>query len=155
MPLTFAKTGEENFIKKINGKDDTKRFLESLGFVVGSSVTVVSELGGNMILNVKDARIALDKSMASRILIWDVYYTKIFLEVKMKTLKTTNMGETVTVLKLEGEGAIKRRIMDMGITKGASLFVRKVAPLGDPIEITVRGYELSLRKADAEKIIVE
>jgi len=69
MPLTFAKTGEENFIKKINGKDDTKRFLESLGFVVGSSVTVVSELGGNMILNVKDARIALDKSMASRILI--------------------------------------------------------------------------------------
>ena len=73
----------------------------------------------------------------------------------MKTLKNTNMGETVTVLKLEGEGAIKRRIMDMGITKGASLFVRKVAPLGDPIEITVRGYELSLRKADAEKIIVE
>ncbi|HEY5584113.1 MAG TPA: ferrous iron transport protein A [Ruminiclostridium sp.] len=73
----------------------------------------------------------------------------------MKTLKTTNMGETVTVLKLEGEGAIKRRIMDMGITKGASLFVRRVAPLGDPIEITVRGYELSLRKADAEKIIVE
>ncbi len=73
----------------------------------------------------------------------------------MKTLKATNMGETVTVLKLEGEGAIKRRIMDMGITKGASLYVRKVAPLGDPIEITVRGYELSLRKADAEKIIVE
>lgn len=73
----------------------------------------------------------------------------------MKTLKTTNTGETVTVVKLEGEGALKRRIMDMGITKGASLFVRKVAPLGDPIEITVRGYELSLRKADAEKIIVE
>jgi len=70
MPLTFAKTGEENFIKKINGKDDTKRFLESLGFVVGSGVTVVSELGGNMILNVKDARIALDKGMASRIMIW-------------------------------------------------------------------------------------
>lgn len=73
----------------------------------------------------------------------------------MKTLKATNLGETVTVVKLEGEGAIKRRIMDMGITKGASLYVRKVAPLGDPIEVTVRGYELSLRKADAEKIIVE
>lgn len=73
----------------------------------------------------------------------------------MKTLKSTNTGETVTVLKLEGEGAIKRRIMDMGITKGTSVFVRKVAPLGDPIEVTVRGYELSLRKADAEKIIVE
>ncbi|OPX42482.1 FeoA domain protein [Ruminiclostridium hungatei] len=69
MPLTFAKTGEENYIKKILGKDDTKRFLESLGFVVGGSVTVVSELGGNMILSVKNSRVALDKSMASRIVI--------------------------------------------------------------------------------------
>ncbi|OPX42481.1 ferrous iron transport protein A [Ruminiclostridium hungatei] len=73
----------------------------------------------------------------------------------MKTLKTANTGESVTVIKLEGEGATKRRIMDMGITKGSTVVVRKVAPLGDPIEITVRGYELSLRKADAEKIIVE
>ncbi len=73
----------------------------------------------------------------------------------MKTLKTTNPGESATVLKLDGEGATKRRIMDMGITKGAVVYVRKVAPLGDPIEVTVRGYELSLRKADAEKIIVE
>ncbi|MDF2656418.1 MAG: Fe2+ transport system protein [Bacillota bacterium] len=73
----------------------------------------------------------------------------------MKTLKSTPIGETVTVLKLDGEGAVKRRIMDMGITKGARIFIKKVAPLGDPIEITVRGYELSLRKDDAEKIIVE
>lgn len=73
----------------------------------------------------------------------------------MKTLKNTPLGQTVTVVQLDGEGALKRRIMDMGITKGTQLFVKKVAPLGDPIEITVRGYELSLRKADAEKIIVE
>ena len=73
----------------------------------------------------------------------------------MKTLKEAKIGETVTVLKLHGEGAIKRRIMDMGITKGVQIHVRKVAPLGDPIEITVRGYELSLRKADAEMIEVE
>lgn len=73
----------------------------------------------------------------------------------MKTLKEAKIGETVTVLKLHGEGAIKRRIMDMGITKGVQIHVRKVAPLGDPIEITVRGYELSLRKADAERIEVE
>ncbi|MBP6491950.1 MAG: ferrous iron transport protein A [Clostridia bacterium] len=73
----------------------------------------------------------------------------------MKTLKSTAPGETVTVLKLDGEGALKRRIMDMGITKGVSIFVKKVAPLGDPIEITVRGYELTLRKDDAEKILVE
>ena len=65
------------------------------------------------------------------------------------------MGETVTVQRLQGEGPVKRRIMDMGITKGASIFVRKVAPLGDPIEVTVRGYELSLRKDDAELILVD
>lgn len=68
------------------------------------------------------------------------------------TLKEAKIGQTVTVKKLNGEGAIKRRIMDMGITKGVEISVRKVAPLGDPIEITVRGYELSLRKADAEMI---
>ena len=73
----------------------------------------------------------------------------------MSTLKDVNVGSTVTVKKLEGDGAAKRRIMDMGITKGTSVYVRKVAPLGDPIEVTVRGYELSLRKSEAEKIIVE
>jgi len=73
----------------------------------------------------------------------------------MKTLKQAKIGDTVRVTKLHGEGAIKRRIMDMGITKGADVLVRKVAPLGDPIEITVRGYELSIRKADAEIIEVE
>ena len=73
----------------------------------------------------------------------------------MKTLKQATVGETVKVVKLHGEGAIKRRIMDMGITKGTDVHIRKVAPLGDPIEVTVRGYELSLRKADAEMIEVE
>ena len=73
----------------------------------------------------------------------------------MKTLRDAKIGETVKVVKLYGEGAVKRRIMDMGITKGVDIFVRKVAPLGDPIEINVRNYELSLRKADAEMIEVE
>lgn len=73
----------------------------------------------------------------------------------MKTLKEVSNGNTVKMLKLNGEGAVKRRIMDMGITKGVEVFVRKVAPLGDPVEVTVRGYELSLRKADAELILVE
>ena len=73
----------------------------------------------------------------------------------MKTLKEIACGQTVTVTKLCGEGPVKRRIMDMGITKGVEVYVRKVAPLGDPIEVTVRGYELSLRKADAEMIEVE
>ena len=73
----------------------------------------------------------------------------------MKTLKQAKVGDTVAVVKLHGEGAVKRRIMDMGITKGVSVFVRKVAPLGDPIEVNVRGYELSLRKADAEMIEIQ
>lgn len=74
---------------------------------------------------------------------------------KVKTLRDVNIGETVTVVKLHGEGAVKRRIMDMGITKNTQVYVRKVAPLGDPIEVTVRNYELSLRKADAEMVEVE
>lgn len=73
----------------------------------------------------------------------------------MKTLKDARIGETVKVVKLHGEGAIKRRIMDMGLTKGVEVYIRKVAPLGDPIEVTVRGYELSLRKADADMVEVE
>ena len=73
----------------------------------------------------------------------------------MKTLKDVRVGETVTVAKLRGEGPVKRRIMDMGITKGVTVLVRKVAPLGDPMELNIRGYELSIRKADAEMIEVE
>lgn len=73
----------------------------------------------------------------------------------MKTLKESKVGDTVRVVKLHGEGAVKRRIMDMGLTKGVDVQIRRVAPLGDPIEVTVRGYELSIRKADAEMIEVE
>ena len=72
----------------------------------------------------------------------------------MKSLREVKIGETVKVVKLHGEGPVKRRIMDMGITKGTEIFIRKVAPLGDPVEVTVRGYELSLRTADAEMIAV-
>ncbi len=75
--------------------------------------------------------------------------------MKLKTLKDVKIGETAIVTKLNGMGALRRRIMDMGITKGTSIYLRKVAPLGDPIEVTVRGYELSLRKEDAENIIVK
>lgn len=76
-------------------------------------------------------------------------------EILMQSLREVSCGNTVTVVKLHGEGAVKRRIMDMGITKGTSIYVRKVAPLGDPVEVTVRGYELSLRKTDAEMIEVK
>ena len=73
----------------------------------------------------------------------------------MKTLRQAKVGETARVVKLHGEGVVKRRIMDMGITKGVEVYIRKVAPLGDPVEINVRGYELSIRKADADQIEIE
>ncbi len=73
----------------------------------------------------------------------------------MKTLRDAKIGQTVKVVKLHGEGAVKRRIMDMGVTKGVEIFIRKVAPLGDPVEVNLRGYELSIRKADAEMIEIE
>lgn len=73
----------------------------------------------------------------------------------MKTLRSAKVGSTVTVVRLHGEGAVRRRIMDMGITRGVTVYVRKAAPLGDPVEVTVRGYELSLRKADADMVEVE
>jgi ferrous iron transport protein A len=76
-------------------------------------------------------------------------------EIKLKTLKDVSVGQTVVVKHLSGEGALKRRLMDMGFTNGCSVFVRKVAPLGDPVEVTIRGYELSVRKNDAQNIEVE
>ena len=147
MPLSIAETGRMNQIRKIGGKEETRRFLESLGFVVGGYVTVVSEMNGNLIVNVKESRVAISREMANKIIVEE--------EMKMSTLRDAKCGETVKVLKIRGEGAVKRRIMDMGITKNTDIFVRKVAPLGDPVEVTVRGYELSLRKADAEMIEVQ
>lgn len=89
----------------------------------------------------------------------DIRYTLLGLNIKgecaMKTLRDVPIGETAKVVKLLGEGILKRRIMDMGITKGVEIFVRKMAPLGDPMQVSLRGYELSLRKTEAEKIIVE
>ncbi|MCQ4934786.1 MULTISPECIES: FeoA family protein [Anaerotignum] len=73
----------------------------------------------------------------------------------MRTLKDAKIGERISVVKVTGEGPVKRRIMDMGITKGVEIFIRKVAPLGDPVEVTVRGYELSLRKEDAQMVVIE
>ena len=157
MPLSMANQGEPNIIKKVGGKDDVRSFLEKLGFVVGGTVTVISETNGNLIVNVKDSRVAIGKEMANKIMVqcksgWREYNMKE--GEKEMTLKDVACGQTVKVTKLTGEGAVKRRIMDMGITKGVEIYVRKVAPLGDPIEVTVRGYELSIRKADAQMIEV-
>ena len=123
IPLNMVPVGETNRIQKITGRDEVRQRLAELGFVVGETVTLVSHRGGNMILSVKDSRVAI--------------------------------GQSCTIARLHGEGALKRRIMDMGLTRGTEVYVRKVAPLGDPVELTVRGYELTVRKGDAEMIEVE
>ena len=151
MPLTFAEPGEANIVKRVGGNDEVRKHLADLGFVVGSVVAVVTSMNGNVIVNVKDSRIAISEEMARRIMVRFLCKK----ERKMKTLRETKIGETVTVKKLTGEGPVKRRIMDMGVTKGVEIYVRKVAPLGDPVEVTIRRYELSLRKEDAEMIVVE
>ena len=151
MPLAMAEAGKTVEVHAIRGKDEVRRFLQNLGFAEGAQVSVVSELNGNMIVNVKGTRVAISKSMASRILTACFHLGGII----MRTLKEAKCGETVSVAKLTGEGALKRRIMDMGITKGTQIYVRKVAPLGDPVEINVRGYELSIRKSEAENILLE
>ena len=143
MPLTYADVGVEKMIKKVGGNAETRKLLENLGFVAGGKVSVVNTIGGNLIVNVKDSRVAVSKEMASKIMIWG--------EI-MATLRDVKVGQNVKIKKINGSGAVKRRIMDMGITKGVDVHIRKVAPLGDPVELTVRGYELSLRKADAELI---
>ena len=117
-------------------------------------MNVVSSLGGNVIVKVKESRVAISEEMAQKDHDLNEKFS-IKRRKTMKTLREVKIGETAKVVKLHGEGPVKRRIMDMGITKGTEVYVRKVAPLGDPMEVTVRGYELSLRKADTEMIEVE
>ena len=148
MPLTLVDIGVPTTIKAIRGKDQTRRFLQNLGFVEGGvGFGRFLACGQSDCFGQGHARCDLAADGLAH------YGVKG--EEAMGNLRNTPCGKTVTVRRVEGEGATRRRIMDMGITRGAEVFVRKVAPLGDPIEVTVRGYELSLRKADAEKILVE
>ena len=159
MPLTFADNDAVNIIRRVGGSPEVKKHLENLGFVVGGNVQVISRLGGNVIVNVKESRIAISEEMARKIMIGPFLITSyVFKQLggnRMKTLREVPIGSTVKVVKIHGEGAVRRRIMDMGLTKGVDVTVRKVAPLGDPIQLNVRGYELSIRKADAEMVEVE
>ena len=148
MPLTMAKPGETVTIRKITGKDEVRQHLAELGFVVDEFCH-----GGERDCGKSDSSGEGKPYRAGQNIGEPCDDLKE--EPRMKTLKDAKVGETVRVKKLYGEGPVKRRIMDMGITKGVDLHVRKVAPLGDPMELNVRGYELSVRKADAEMIEVE
>ena len=150
MPLTLMDTGVETTVKSIRGKDQTRKFLQNLGFVEGAKVTVVSSLAGNVIVNVKDARVAISGADGF------AHYGLIAKgQTQMSNLRHTPVGATVTVRKIEGEvqpAAASWIWASLAVRRSMSA---KVAPLGDPVEITVRGYELSLRKADAEMIQVD
>lgn len=154
MALALMSIGEKRTVQSLRGKDETLRHLQDLGFAPGAEVECVGETPGGMILIVKGDSYRIGQ----RACVQDhgcLTRTAEGRRNKMQTLKDVAVGKTVSVVKLHGEGAVKRRIMDMGITKGTQVFVRKVAPLGDPVEVTVRGYELSLRKADAQMIEVQ
>jgi ferrous iron transport protein A len=149
MPLTVADTGEEYVIKRIGGKPEVKQHLENLGFVVGG---VGHQYDGRQ-RHCQGEGVPDSHQPGNGAENYGLTRKKG--GIGMKTLKQAKVGDTVTVVKLHGEGAVKRRIMDMGITKGVTVYVRKVAPLGDPVEVNVRGYELSIRKADAEMIEIQ
>lgn len=159
MPLTLADIGEKNIIKHIGGSPEVKKHLENLGFVVGGEATLITSMAGNVIVNVKETRVAVSREMAQKnhglIFLFRIIFNMAEGGIAMETLRNAKVGQTVKVVKLHGEGAVKRRLMDMGLTRGTEVYIRKVAPLGDPVEVTVRNYELSIRKADAEMIEIE
>ena len=117
MPLTFADNDAVNIIRRVGGSPEVKKHLENLGFVVGGNVQVISRLGGNVIVNVKESRIAISEEMARKIMIWPFLITSyVFKQLggnRMKTLREVSIGSTVKVVKIHGEGAVRRRIMDM------------------------------------------
>ncbi len=149
MTLVMLKPGDSGIIKGLDGKSGVVKRLGELGFVAGETVRVITELSGNVIVELKGSRLALNKAMANRVILTGQK------EEEMKTLREIACGETVTVAKVHGEGALRRRILDMGLVKGTKIYVRKTAPLGDPMELTVRGYELSIRKDDAKMVEVK
>ena len=144
MALTFAPYERELKIVKINADEKTGRHLSNLGFTVGGVLTLLSSSGGDCIVKMKESRLAINRALAMKIIVDED-----------KTLDKFLKGESGRVKKLTATGAIRRRLLDMGITPGAEITMRKTAPLGDPMEITLRGYELTLRKAEAAFVITE
>lgn len=138
-------------IEAIQTEEGTKKHLNDLGFVPGKKIVLVNDSGSNGIILLQNSRIAIDHTILKQIIIVE---TQTIAE-EWLSLDQLTVGQKATVIGIHGQGAIKRRLMDMGLTKGVALFVRKVAPLGDPIEINLRGYELTLRKSEAALVLVQ
>lgn len=148
--LATAEIHKNLQISDVLGDDTTKKHLHNLGLIPGANVVLLKTSGKNGIVLVHQTRLALDQAVLEQIEVEDAKTQKTVL-----SLDQLQVGETADVVKIFGEGPVRRRLMDMGLTKGVTVKVKKLAPLGDPIDLEIRGYDLSMRKAEAEYILVE
>ncbi|MBK5027999.1 FeoA family protein [Enterococcus faecium] len=148
--LAQAKQNIVYQVERIETEEKTKRHLQNIGVVAGSKI-VVNLSGNNAILLVKSHRVAVSREILSQIFV----NKKTASSESWTSLDQLKAGETGIVVAIHGQGAVKRRLMDMGLTRNVKIVIRKLAPLGDPIELTVRGYELTLRKSEAELVLVQ
>lgn len=151
LTLAQAKLNKVYTIEGIQAEGFAKKHLNNLGFVSGGKVVLVNYSRENGIVLLHNSRIAINVSVLQQITIVE----KSINEENWLSLNQLTVGEKARVIGIHGQGAVKRRLMDMGLTKGVDLLVRKMAPLGDPIEINLRGYELTLRKNEAELVLVQ
>ncbi|BBD23913.1 MULTISPECIES: ferrous iron transport protein A [Enterococcus] len=149
--LAQAEVGKVYTVESVQADIQTKKHLNNLGVVAGQAVVLVNYQNQNGIVLLHNSRIALTDTILQAIHVEERSAN----EKVWVSLDTLKVGEGATIVGIHGQGAVKRRLMDMGLTKGTVIFIRKVAPLADPIEINVRGYELTLRKSEAELILVE
>ncbi|MDB1678762.1 MULTISPECIES: FeoA family protein [Enterococcus] len=138
-------------IERIQTSDSVKKHLQNLGVIIGSKIVVINRSGSNSILLLKNNWIAVNRELLSQIIVKKSEFS----EESWTSLDQLTTGESGVVVAIHGKGAVKRRLMDMGVTKNVRVTVRKLAPLGDPLEITLRGYELTLRKEEASLILVQ
>lgn len=149
--LTGVELNKVYTVKMLDVSEDTKRHLNGLGLLVGTKIALVSHAKGNGIVVLHSSRLALDGAILKQIMVSE----EIESEESWLSLDLLEVGERAKVVSVHGKGAVRRRLMDMGLTRNAELLVRKRAPLGDPIEINLRGYELTLRKNEAELVLVK
>lgn len=151
LTLAQAKLNKVYTIEEVQADGFAKKHLNNLGLVPGGKVVLVNHSGDNGIVLLHNSRIAVNLSVLKQIIIVE----KSLDEENWLSLDQLIIGDRARVIGIHGQGAVKRRLMDMGLTKGVELLVRKMAPLGDPIEINLRGYELTLRKSEAELVLVQ
>lgn len=151
LTLAQAKLNKVYIIEEIQAEGFAKKHLNNLGLVPGGKVVLVNYSSENGIVLLRNSRIAINLSVLKQITIVE----KSIDEENWLSLDQLTVGEKARVIGIHGQGAVKRRLMDMGLTKGVDILVRKMAPLGDPIEINLRGYELTLRKNEAELVLVQ